>query len=100
MAGALGVGAQYGVILPFSRKHESEADLIGIGIIARAGFNPQASVQLWEGMKELGGDKPPEFMSTHPSDDTRIKDLKSKLPEAMAQYTAAKNKGEKPNCKL
>jgi predicted Zn-dependent protease len=99
-AGALGVGAQYGVILPFSRKHESEADLLGIGIMAKAGFNPQASVQLWESMKALGGDKPPEFMSTHPSDDTRIKDLKAKLPEAMTEYTIAKNKGEKPNCKL
>lgn len=99
-AGALGAGATYGVILPFSRKHESEADLLGLEIMSKAGFNPQASVALWEGMKALGGEKPHELMSTHPSDDTRIKDLKDNLPKALLNYSMVKDKGALPSCKL
>lgn len=99
-AGALGAGATYGVILPFSRKHESEADLIGLEIMANAGFDPQASVQLWEGMKAVSGEKPHELMSTHPSDDTRIKALKDNMAKAYTSYTIAKQQGKNPNCKL
>jgi predicted Zn-dependent protease len=99
-AGALGAGATYGLILPFSRKHESEADLLGLEIMSKAGFNPQASVALWEGMKALGGEKPHELMSTHPSDDTRIKDLKDNLPKALLNYSMVKDKGALPSCKL
>jgi predicted Zn-dependent protease len=101
LAGALGAGAQFGVILPFSRKHETEADLIGLEIMAKAGFNPQASVSLWEGMKEAsGGNKPHELMSTHPSDDRRIKDLQDKMPQALAHYATAKKLGKNPKCRL
>ncbi len=84
---ALGVGAQVGVLLPFSRKHESEADYIGILLAADAGYDPRESVQLWERMGQLsGGGAPSEFMSTHPSHGTRIEQLKKWMPEAMGIY--------------
>jgi predicted Zn-dependent protease len=84
---ALGVGAQVGVLLPFSRKHESEADYVGILLAADAGYDPRESVGLWERMAQLSsGEGPVEFLSTHPSHDTRIDQLKSWMPEAMAIY--------------
>ena len=84
---ALGVGAQVGVLLPFSRKHESEADYIGILLAADAGYDPRESVALWERMGQMsGGGVPSEFMSTHPSHETRIDQLKQWMPEAMAIY--------------
>ncbi|HSF70484.1 MAG TPA: M48 family metallopeptidase [Nitrospira sp.] len=83
---ALGVGAQVGVLLPFSRKHESEADYIGILLAADAGYDPRESVALWERMAESGGGAPAEFMSTHPSHGTRIDQLKQWMPEAVAIY--------------
>lgn len=84
---ALGLGAQVGVLLPFSRKHESEADYVGILLAADAGYDPRESVGLWERMAELSsGGGPVEFLSTHPSHGTRIEQLKSWMPEAMAIY--------------
>lgn len=84
---ALGVGTQVGVLLPFSRKHESEADYIGILLAADAGDDPQESVHLWERMEQQSGSGgPPEFLSTHPGHDTRIEQLKKWMPEAMAIY--------------
>ncbi len=84
---ALGVGAQVGVLLPFSRKHESEADYVGILLAADAGYDPRESIGLWERMAQLSsGGGPGEFLSTHPSHDTRIDQLKSWMPEAMAIY--------------
>ena len=84
---ALGVGAQVGVLLPFSRKHESEADYIGILLAADAGYDPREAVALWERMGQTsGGGGPSEFMSTHPSHETRIDQLKKWMPEAMAIY--------------
>lgn len=83
---ALGAGAQVGVLLPFSRKHESEADYVGILLAADAGYDPRESVALWERMAQSGGGGQPEFMSTHPSNDTRIEQLKEWMPEAMAIY--------------
>jgi predicted Zn-dependent protease len=86
---ALGVGAQVGVLLPFSRKHESEADYIGILLAADAGYDPREAVALWERMgRTAGGGAPSEFMSTHPSHETRIDQLKRWMPEAMAIYQA------------
>jgi len=86
---ALGVGAQVGVLLPFSRKHESEADYVGILLAADAGYDPRESVALWERMGQMsGGGAPSEFMSTHPSHETRITQLKKWMPEAMAIYQA------------
>jgi len=83
---ALGVGAQVGMLLPFSRKHESEADYIGILLAADAGYDPRESVALWERMGQMSGGGPAEFMSTHPSHETRIDQLKKWMPEAMAIY--------------
>lgn len=83
---ALGAGAQVGVLLPFSRKHESEADYVGILLAADAGYDPRESVALWERMAQSGGGGQPEFMSTHPSNDTRIEQLKEWMPEALAIY--------------
>jgi len=84
---ALGVGAQVGVLLPFSRKHESEADYVGILLAADAGYDPREAIALWERMGQMsGGGAPSEFMSTHPSHETRIAQLKKWMPEAMAIY--------------
>ena len=92
------MGAQLGLSLPFSRANETEADTIGLNYMADAGFNPSASIQLWKNMaakNELG---PPQFLSTHPSGDSRIQDLVSQLPEALKRYNAAQAAGRKPNC--
>ena len=76
-----GLGAQYGVTLPFSRKHESEADYMGLIFMTMAGYNPEVAVTFWQKMSANGGAAVPEFMSTHPSDATRISDIKKFLPE-------------------
>jgi predicted Zn-dependent protease len=83
---AFGVGTQVGVLLPFSRTQESEADRLGLIFMAMAGYNPQSAVTFWERMAAQGGGKPPEFLSTHPSDQTRINDIKKELPEALQYY--------------
>lgn len=84
---ALGAGVHVGVLLPFSRKHESEADYIGILLAADAGYDPRESVHLWERMEQMsGGGGPAEFLSTHPGHETRIEQLKKWMPEAMAIY--------------
>lgn len=84
---ALGAGAQVGVLLPFSRQHESEADYIGILLAADAGYDPRESIALWERMERMsGGGGPAEFLSTHPSHGTRIEDLKKAMPEALNIY--------------
>ena len=83
---ALGVGAQVGVLLPFSRKHESEADYVGILMAADAGYDPRESIALWERMAQLSSGGQAEFLSTHPSHGTRIDQLKAWMPEAMAIY--------------
>jgi predicted Zn-dependent protease len=82
--GALGVGAQFGVLLPFSREHESEADYMGLVYAARACFDPTEAPRLWERMGQAGsGRAPSEFMSTHPSHETRIQQFKEWMPKAM-----------------
>ena len=84
---AFGLGAQIGVILPFSRLHESEADHLGLIFMAMAGYNPNQAVSFWERMAaQKGGQAPPEFLSTHPSDASRIQKIKEELPEAMKYY--------------
>ncbi len=98
MAG-LGLGVQYGITLPFSRSHESEADLIGLELMAKAGFNPEESVTLWQNMSQAGA-APPEFMSTHPSSDTRIKQLKERIPKVKPAYQKAVSQGLRATCKL
>jgi len=82
--GAMGIGAQYGVLLPFSRKHESEADYMGLIYLARACFDPREAPKIWERMAELSKGQPQEFASTHPSHETRINKLNAWMPEALA----------------
>lgn len=87
---ALGVGTQVGVLLPFSRAHESEADYIGLLLAADAGYDPREAVHVWERMQQSSGNnQPPEFLSTHPGHETRIKRLTEHLPEAFALYDQA-----------
>jgi predicted Zn-dependent protease len=84
---AFGAGAQVGVLLPFSRKHELEADHYGLNWAAMAGYNPQEAIPLWQRMEAAGGgQKPPEFLSTHPSEGNRIEQLNKFMPEALALY--------------
>ena len=83
---AYGVGAQVGALLPYSRLHESEADHLGLIFMAMAGYDPRQAVPFWERMAAGSKGAPPEFLSTHPSDQTRIEKLKAEIPEAMGYY--------------
>ena len=94
----LGLGAEVGILLPYSRSHESEADRIGLELMARAGFEPGASVELWRNMSRAGGASPPEFLSTHPANETRIRALQAGVPAATALYLEAQAAGRTPAC--
>ena len=97
---ALGLGAQFGVLLPFSRAHESEADLYGIDLMARAGFDPRQSVNLWQNMAAASGEnRQPQFMSTHPNPEKRIEKLSTYLPQALQLEQQANVQGKRPRCK-
>jgi len=84
-----GLGAQFGVLLPFSREHESEADHLGLIFMARAGYNPEVAPAFWGRFSKIAGTKPPEFFSSHPADETRIKQLNAWMSEAKAQMPKA-----------
>ena len=89
---AFGVGAQYGALLPFSRLQESEADRLGLIFMALAGYDPNGAVGFWERMASAKpGAAPPQFLSTHPSDATRIQAIRKDLPEAMRYYKPTKS---------
>lgn len=96
--GLLGMGTQVGILLPFGRAQESEADLLGLDLMAAAGFDPRQSVELWKNMGKQGGQRPPEFLSTHPTGQTRIKNLDARMSRAMGIYDKARAAGAKPNC--
>lgn len=98
LMGALGLGAQYGVLMPFSRIQESEADVIGLELMAKAGFDPRESIQLWMNMSQAGGARPPEWLSTHPSHESRIEELESRQAQALQLYEQARAAGRNPNC--
>ena len=86
-----GVGTEVGGILPYSRLHESEADHLGLIFMAMAGYNPEAAIEFWKRMKKLSAAPPvPEFLSTHPSNETRIRQLNEWMPEAMKYYNENK----------
>jgi len=87
---AYGIGSTVGGTLPFSRKEESEADKYGLYFAAMAGYNPQEAIPFWERMAAAGGAKPPEFLSSHPSDETRIANIKANMPEALKYYQPVK----------
>lgn len=86
---ALGLGTRVGVLLPYSRTHESEADYIGLLIAATAGYDPEEAVHVWQRMQQASEGAPPEFLSTHPSHQTRIKRLQQSMPEALQIYQNA-----------
>ncbi|MBD0294275.1 MAG: M48 family metallopeptidase, partial [Flavisolibacter sp.] len=84
---AYGIGSQVGVLLPFSRKQELEADRFGLRWAAMAGYDPRQAIPLWERMEKMSnGQKPPEFLSTHPSEGRRIEQLQRFMPEALKYY--------------
>ncbi len=85
---AFGVGSQVGVQLPYSRTHESEADELGLYFMAMAGYNPQVAPEFWQRMNKDGGERPPEFLSTHPDPSNRITHLNEIMPKAMEYYNA------------
>ncbi|MCD7972706.1 MAG: M48 family metallopeptidase [Candidatus Azobacteroides sp.] len=87
---AYGLGTQYGVLLPFSRKQELEADQLGLIFMAMAGYDPRQAIPFWERMSQQGGSVP-EFTSTHPSDQNRIKEIQAELPEALKYYKGGQN---------
>ena len=97
--GLLGVGAEYGILMPYSREQESEADIIGVDLMAKAGFDPRQSIGLWQKMEQASqGQQPVEFLSTHPAHATRIQRLEQHMPQAMALYQQAQAAGKQPHC--
>lgn len=87
---AFGAGSQYGILLPFSRHQESEADELGLFIAAEAGYDPRQAIELWKNMASIGGEKPPEWASTHPADETRQQRLGELMPRAIEIWNASK----------
>lgn len=96
----LSAGAALGIFLPFNRSQESEADVIGIEYMAKAGFDPRESVTLWKNMGEKNQKQPPEWLSTHPSGSTRIDGLIGEYPKVLVLYNEARAKGKDPSCHL
>lgn len=94
----LGLASNVFFTLPHSRTQESEADLLGLDLMSKAGFDPRAAVTLWQNMSKAGGQKPPELLSTHPSDDTRIQQLQQRIPGDLPIYEQARAQGKRPNC--
>lgn len=87
---AYGLGTQVGVMLPYSRSHETQADRLGLLIAARAGYDPRAALGFWEKMASANQQRMPEFLSTHPSYNTRVETLREAMPEALRAYQAAR----------
>lgn len=100
LVGLLGAGAQVGVLLPFSRFHESDADAIGQQLMARAGFDPRSAAVLWENMSRAGGARAPQLLSTHPDPGQRIQRLNQAAPALLPVYEAARAAGRAPQCRI
>jgi predicted Zn-dependent protease len=96
--GLIGAGTQVGVLMPYGRGQETEADVLGLDYMSKAGFDPQASVELWRNMQKVGGKNPPTFLSTHPSHEGRIQELTKRMAPAVKQYEAARQAGKAPRC--
>lgn len=94
----LGMGAQVGILLPFSRAQESEADLMGLDLMSRAGFDPRQAVVLWQRMQHAGGKTPPELLSDHPSDARRIANIQARVPRDLPIYNSAVAAHGGPQC--
>jgi predicted Zn-dependent protease len=95
---AIDLGTQLGLFLPFNRTQESEADVIGLYLMAEAGFDPRQSITLWQNMSATGGPRQPEFLSTHPSPSSRIEELASRMDEATGLQQTAIAQGINPDC--
>lgn len=93
---AYGLGAQVGILLPYSRLQESEADRIGLVLAAKAGYDPRAAIGVWQRMAALPGDRPPPFLSTHPEPEGRLQDIEAFLPQAEAQFRPHPDPGDRP----
>lgn len=98
LLGLLGLGAQIGILLPYGRSQEREADILGLQYMAKAGFNPMASILLWQNMGKKSGGQPPEFLSTHPAHRTRINDLNNAMPKAQQLFNQARSQDKIPQC--
>lgn len=98
MGDVVRAGATIGLNLPFNRGQESEADLIGLEYMAKAGYDPRASIYLWKNMSNAKQDRQAEFLSTHPSDDRRMDDLVKNLTPALIHYNEARENGTRPSC--
>ena len=96
----LDIGSRYGIFLPFNRTQESEADSIGVILMAEAGFNPEESINLWVNMSADGGPRPPELLSTHPSPSSRMAELQRLMPPANALRDSANSRGLNTDCFL
>jgi predicted Zn-dependent protease len=99
MLGLLGVGAQFGILLPYSRIQEIEADELGLDLMARAGFDPREAVELWRNMEQAAGTRPPEFLSTHPAGERRIEQLEERMEHALELHREARAAGRNPQCR-
>lgn len=97
---ALGLGARYGVLLPYSRAHEGEADVLGLQLMAQAGFNPRDSLEFWQNMAQASDDQPPELLSTHPSHGSRFETLQAEMEQAVDLQQAARKQGRRPECSV
>ena len=94
----IGLGANLLLLMPYGRHDETEADVLGLDYMARAGFDPRQAPELWVNMAREGGGAPPEFMSTHPSPQSRIDDLNARMGAALPLYEQARSQGKRPNC--
>jgi predicted Zn-dependent protease len=93
-------GAMIGLVLPYARDQESEADLVGLTYMAKAGFDPRAAMYLWKNMSAANKNQPPEFLSSHPSDDARLNAIVKAITPALVDYNEARDAGRRPNCQI
>ncbi len=97
-ANVLSMGAEIGLSLPYDRKQETQADVVGLELMSKAGFDPRASLQLWKNMAEKARVAPPEFLSTHPSTDTRLDGMVTQLVPSLVRFNEAVAAGRRPVC--
>jgi predicted Zn-dependent protease len=93
-------GATIGLVLPYAREQESQADLVGLTYMAKAGFDPRAAIYLWKNMSAANKNQPPEFLSSHPSDDARLDAIIKAITPALVEYNNARDAGVRPNCQI
>jgi predicted Zn-dependent protease len=96
----LSEGAAVGMTLPYAREQETEADLVGLQYMAKAGFDPRSAMYLWKNMGAANQGAPPEILSSHPSDDTRLDNIVKAITPALITYNQAREAGKRPNCQL